>query len=349
MSDIQSHTFDEAFVTEGGETISAPTVAYQSWGTLNKACDNVVVICHALTGNTAADEWFHGLVGAGKTLDPEQHYIICPNSLGSCYGTSGPLSISPETGQPLRADFPEITIRDMVRLQQQLLDHLEVSGIELVVGGSMGGMQALEWSIMDDRPKASILIGMGKEHSPWTIGISHAQRQAIYNDPNWNDGYYSAEAPPRKGLSLARMIAMISYRTDSDYQKKFGRLLQDGTDSYQVESYLNYQGDKLVDRFDAVSYVRLTQAMDSHDIARDRTSGKDVLQNVDIPVLVIGTDSDLLYPIHEQKELAQLLPKGKYQEIESTYGHDAFLIEFEQMNKIIAPFLAEISIPTIYS
>lgn len=349
MSDIQSHTFEETFVTEGGETISSPTVAYQSWGTINKERDNVIVVCHALTGNTAADEWFHGLVGPGKTLDPKQHFIICPNSLGSCYGTSGPLSISPETGDPLRADFPEITIRDMVRLQQRLLDHLRVSGVELVIGGSMGGMQALEWAIMDDRPQAAILIGMGKEHSPWTIGISHAQRQAIYNDPNWKEGYYSAEDPPREGLALARMIAMISYRTDSDYQKKFGRLLQDGTDSYQVESYLNYQGDKLVDRFDAVSYVRLTQAMDSHDVGRDRTSSEDVLQTVDIPVLVIGTDSDLLYPVHEQQELARLLAKGRYHEIESTYGHDAFLIEFEQMDNIITPFLTEISTPTIYS
>ncbi|MCW9707496.1 homoserine O-acetyltransferase MetX [Fodinibius salsisoli] len=349
MSDIKSHTFDEAFVTEGDDTISAPTVAYQSWGSLNEARNNVIVVCHALTGNTSANEWFHGIIGPGKALDPEQHFIICPNSLGSCYGSSGPVSLDPETGQPLRADFPEITIRDMVRLQQQLLDHLQIASIELVIGGSMGGMQALEWSIMDDRPQASILIGMGKEHSPWTIGISHAQRQAIFNDPNWEGGYYSSEKPPRKGLALARMIAMISYRTDGDYRNKFGRLLQDGSDDYQVESYLNYQGGKLVDRFDAVSYVRLTQAMDSHDVGRDRVSSKDALQEVDIPVLVIGTDSDLLYPVHEQQELAQLLPNGRYHEIESIYGHDAFLIEFEQMNNIIAPFLAETSTPTIYS
>lgn len=349
MSDLQSHTFEESFVTEGGETIPSPTVAYQSWGALNKARNNVIVVCHALTGNTAADEWFQGLIGPGKVLDPEHYFIICPNALGSCYGTSGPVSINPENGQRLCADFPEITIRDMVQLQRQLLDHLQVTGIELVIGGSMGGMQALEWSIMDDRPQASTLIGMGKEHSPWTVGISHAQRQAIFNDPNWEGGYYSAENPPREGLAVARMIAMISYRTDSDYKKKFGRLLQDGSDNYQVESYLNYQGNKLVDRFDAVSYVRLTQAMDSHDVGRGRSSSKEALQQVDIPVLIIGTDSDLLYPVHEQQELARLLPHGKYQEIESIYGHDAFLIEFEQMEKMITPFLAEISTPTIYS
>jgi homoserine O-acetyltransferase len=349
MSNKQSHTFTESFVTEKGDTVPSPTVAYQSWGTLNEARNNVIVVCHALTGNTSADEWFQGLLGPGKLLDTEQYFIICPNALGSCYGSSGPASINPDTQQPLRIDFPEITIRDMVQLQQNLLDHLRISGIELVIGGSMGGMQALEWSIMDDRPESSILIGMGKAHSPWTIGISHAQRQAIFNDPNWKDGYYASEAPPRKGLALARMIAMISYRTDSDYQKKFGRLLQDGTEDYQVESYLDYQGDKLVDRFDAVSYVRLTQAMDSHDVGRGRSSCKEALQKIDIPTLVIGTDSDLLYPIHEQQELAKLIPKGQYAEMESTYGHDAFLIEFEQMQNIIAPFLAVPSTPTIYS
>lgn len=345
---IQQYKFKKSFVTESGSAISEPEVAYQTWGKLNKARNNVILVCHALTGNTAADEWFKGIWGKGKTLDPQQHFIICPNVLGSCYGSSGPTSINPETGEPYRADFPTITIRDMVRLQQRLMDELQITGIEMVIGGSMGGMQALEWCIMDNRPQSAVLIGMGKAHSPWAIGISHAQRKAIYNDPNWKEGYYSEEHPPKDGLGLARMIAMISYRTDADYENKFGREPQPDTDQYQVESYLNYQGKKLVERFDAVSYVRLTEAMDSHDIARNRSSYKQVLGNIDIPVMVVGIDTDLLYPIQEQKELADLLSNGRYRLIQSEHGHDAFLIEFEQLNNILVPFLTEKPTSTIF-
>ncbi|SHE57089.1 homoserine O-acetyltransferase [Fodinibius roseus] len=346
---VQQHKLKEPFVTESGQAIPEPLVAYQTWGELNNARNNVFLVCHALTGNTAVDEWFGGLFGPGKTLDPEQQFIICINSLGSCYGSSGPTSQNPETGRPYRIDFPEITIRDMVRLQQKLLDELRITGIELVIGGSMGGMQALEWCIMDDRPRSAVFVGMGKAHSPWAIGISHTQRQAIYNDPNWKEGYYSADQPPRKGLALARMIAMISYRSDADYENKFGRLPQEDGDQFQVESYLNYQGQKLVDRFDAVSYVRLSQAMDSHDVARNRPSYQGVLGQLDIPTLVIGIDTDLLYPVQEQQELAELLPDARYREIRSVHGHDAFLMEFEQMNDLITSFITETPRPTLSS
>ncbi len=344
----QSITFDDPFVTEYGETIPAPTIAYQSWGTLNKERNNAVIVCHALTGNTAADEWFDGLFGPGKTLDPESQFIICPNVLGSCYGTTGPTSVNPETGNPYRADFPKVTIRDIVRLQQRLVDHLDITGIEMLIGGSMGGMQALEWSIMDDRPQSAVLIGMGKAHRPWAIGISHTQRQAIYNDPNWNDGYYSEDQPPKDGLALARQIAMISYRSDADYEQKFGRALQNGNQQFEVESYLNYQGKKLVNRFDAVSYVRLSQAMDSHDVARNRKSYEEVLAQVNIPILVIGIESDNLYPVEEQYELVRLLNNARYRRLQSPHGHDAFLIEFDQLNNIIKPFLIETPTRTVY-
>lgn len=341
MSNQESITFEEPFVTEAGESIPQPTIAYQSWGTLNKARDNVVFVCHALTGNTAADIWFNGLFGTGNTLDPEKQFIICPNVLGSCYGTSGPTSTNPDTGKKYKADFPKVTIRDIVRLQQQLADALDITGIELLIGGSMGGMQALEWSIMDNRPRSAILIGMGKAHRPWAIGISHTQRQAIYNDPKWENGYYTDEQPPKNGLALARMIAMISYRSEADYEDKFGRLKQSDPEQFEVESYLSYQGQKLVNRFDAVSYVRLTQAMDSHDIARNRSSYKKVLAQIKIPILVIGIDSDLLYPVEEQHELVGMLANSRYRTIKSSHGHDAFLIEFEQLNKVIKPFLIE--------
>lgn len=349
MSNQQSHSFEEVFLTENGSYVPNPTVTYQSWGKLNRARNNVVLVCHALTGNTAADEWFSGLFGPGKALDPEHHFIICPNALGSCYGTTGPTSVNPKTDNPYRADFPQITIRDMVRLQQQLLDALGITGIEQVIGGSMGGMQALEWCIMDERPQSAILIGMGKAHNPWAIGISHTQRQAIYNDPNWKDGYYSTEQPPSQGLSTARQIAMISYRSEADYSNKFGRDTQPDNGQFQVESYLNYQGQKLTDRFDAVSYVRLTQAMDSHDVARKRGTYEEVLGSVDIPILVIGIDSDRLYPVQEQHELVGLLPNVRYRTLRSDHGHDAFLIEFDQLNNIIEPFSIETPTATVFS
>lgn len=341
MSTTRTHTFDAAFVTENGAAIPGPTVAYRTWGALNDARDNAVLICHALTGNPKADEWFGGLFGPGNTLDPERQFIVCANVLGSCYGTTGPASLDPDTGAPYRADFPQITVRDMVRLHQQLLNTLDVSGLELVIGGSLGGMQALEFAIMDERPRAAIFIGMGKAHSPWAIGISHTQRQAIYNDPNWNDGYYREGHGPGQGLATARMIAMNSYRSPLDFQAKFGRELQPDSDLLQVESYLNYQGRKLAGRFDAVSYVRLTQAMDSHDVARGRGSYADALANVTIPALAVGIDSDLLYPADEPRELAQLLQQGRYEEIRSPHGHDAFLIEFDQMNTLFNSYLTE--------
>ncbi len=339
MGEVKFHTFKKPFITESGFSISEPKVAYQTWGRLNEKRDNVILVCHALTGNTAADEWFGGLFGSDKILDPEQYFIICPNVLGSCYGTSGPASINPKTGKPYRADFPVVTIRDIVRQQQLLFDELQVTGIKAVIGGSMGGMQALEWCIMDNRPHAAVLIGMGKAHSPWAVGISHAQRQAIYNDPNWKAGYYSNEQQPVRGLATARMIAMNSYRSPDDFNFKFGRNYQAGSKRFQVESYLNYQGEKLAKRFDAASYVHLTEAMDSHDVRHSREGYSEVLGAVEIPIVVTGISSDQLYPTNEQKELAALLPAGVYREIDSPHGHDAFLIEFDQMNAIFNSFL----------
>ncbi|MFH5832760.1 homoserine O-acetyltransferase [Halalkalibaculum sp. DA384] len=338
---VKQYQLQQEFVTESGFTFPDPVIAYKTWGKLNKARDNVILICHALTGNAAADEWFPGLFQAGGILDTDRYYVICTNVLGSCYGSTGPWTTDPRTGNPYRADFPDITIRDIVRYQQQFLDEFDIRGIETVIGGSMGGMQALEFSIMDERVRSAVPIAMGKAHTSWQIGISHAQRQAIFADPNWNDGYYEKGDGPSEGLSAARMMAMISYRCQQDFENKFGRDLQEGHDDlFQVESYLNYQGQKLVNRFDALTYVYLTWAMDTHDVARNRGSYSEILGEVDIPVLVIGINSDLLYPVNEQKELAQLLGNGHYEEITSEYGHDAFLIEFDQLNNIIKPFLS---------
>lgn len=341
MSEIKSYTFEQSLLTELGDIIQTPTVAYRTWGELNRQRNNAVLVLHALTGNTHADEWFGGLFGPGKTIDPDRHFVVCPNVLGSCYGTTGPDSVDPATGKTYRMDFPKVTIRDIVRLHQRLLDKLGVAGLELAIGGSMGGMQALELCIMDPRPRSAVLLGMGKSHSPWAIGISHTQRRAIYNDPNWKHGTYNEDDPPAEGLALARMIAMNSYRSPADFHTKFARKLQGDTAQFQVESYLNYQGKKIVDRFDACSYVRLTQAMDSHDVARNRGSYSEILGGVRKPVLVVGIDSDMLYPVEEQKELAELLPGGEYAEINSRYGHDAFLIEFDQINELARNFAKE--------
>jgi len=331
---------EHPFVTESGCRFEHAEAAYKTWGKLNENRDNVVVICHALTGHAAADEWFWGFFAPNGIFDRENHFVICINVPGSCYGSVGPWTINPDTGEPYKSDFPSLTIRDMVRFQQLVLNQLDIRGIEFVIGGSLGGMQALEFAIMDERVRSAVCIAMGKEHTPWAIGISHAQRRAIQADPVWNDGDYDRDHQPAGGLATARMMAMITYRSPADFDRKFRRNLQEGYDDlYQVESYLDYQGKKLVNRFDAHSYINLTKAMDSHDIARGRGSDEAILNRVKIPVLVVGVDSDLLYPVEEQQELARLLANGTYEEISSYHGHDAFLIEFEKLNKIIRRFL----------
>ena len=337
---LQKYHHKSPFETESGYRFKELEIAYQCWGTLNSDRSNVVLIFHALTGNTAADDWFSGFFTNESWIDFDNQFVICANVLGSCYGTTGPLSTNPETGKPYSGDFPEVSIRDMVRVQQLLLDHLNITGVETVIGGSMGGMLGLEFCCMDDRAESAILIGMGKAHSPWAIGISHAQRQAIAADPKWNNGYYHPEEQPENGLATARMMAMISYRCPENYEDKFGRSVQDGSDPkvFEVESYLTYQGQKLVDRFDANTYVRLSRAMDLHDMARGRGNMRKVLDEISIPVLMVGIDTDVLYPPKEQKELAKLLPNGSYRELRSRYGHDAFLLEFDVLNEIITSF-----------
>jgi homoserine O-acetyltransferase len=336
---VTKTVLNQSFTTESGFEFQCPDVVYKTWGKLNEERDNVILICHALTGHAAADEWFPGIFGEGRVCDPNKYFIICINVPGSPYGSVGPWTLNPKTGKPYLNDFPPITIRDMVKFQQLFLDQLDIRGVELVIGGSLGGMQALEFAIVDERIKSAVLIAMSKAHSPWSVGISHAQRTAIKNDPKWNGGNYEKEDGPKQGLATARMMAMITYRTPIDYETKFGRDLQNDSELFQVESYLNYQGKKLAGRFDAHSYIILTKAMDSHDISRDRGSFIDVLQKVKIPVNVVGIESDHLYPPHEQKDLTALLGNGTYSEIRSTYGHDAFLIEFEQLNSIIHTFL----------
>lgn len=336
--DIKITTLKKNWTTESGTTFPEVDIAWKSWGSLNEKRNNVILICHALTGHAAADEWFSGLFDEGGILDPEKQFILCINVPGSCYGSTGPSSVNPRTGKSWQADFPEITIRDIVFFQQLLLDEWNIQGIELVLGGSLGGMIALEFALMDERVRSAALFAMGKAHSPWAIGISEAQRQAIKTDENWNDGFYDPKHPPAKGLAAARAMAMITYRAPENYEQKFGREIHPEKNIYQVESYLRYQGEKLVGRFDANTYIILSKAMDSHDVSRDRGPFGDVLGALQIPLLVAGFNSDLLYPIEEQRDLANLIPNSHLAELESPYGHDAFLIEFKKLNAELKPF-----------
>ncbi len=326
--------FVDSFTLESGVELRDVPVSYRTWGTLRPAGDNAVVVCHALTGDTAVDTWWEPMIGPGRVLDTERYFVVCANVIGSPYGSVGPLSVNPDTGRPYGPDFPETTIRDTVRLHKELVEALGVRHIRFVTGGSMGGMQVLEWAFYRDLVGAIVPIAVGARHSSWCIGWSEMQRQTIYADPNWKGGRYAPDEPPSSGLAAARMSAIISYRTRASFEDRFGRRRMADDGPYAVESYLRYQGQKLVDRFDANCYVHLTHQMDTHDVARGRKGLAEVIASIKQPALVIGIDTDGLYPLEEQEELAEALPNSELAVINSIHGHDAFLIEFDQMEKI---------------
>ncbi len=350
--DTAFHTLSTPFSLESGEQLFGVQVAYRTWGSLNAARDNAVLICHAFTGSADADYWWAPLFGSGKALDPDRDFIICSNILGSCYGTTGPTSINPKTGEMYGANFPQITVRDMVHLQARFLEELGVysrSGVgvpslKLVIGGSLGGMQVLEWAVLyPERVRALAPIAISGRHSAWCIAWSETQRQAIYADPNWNGGHYSDDHPPTQGLAIARMIAMSTYRSWESFEQRFGRQLQQNKakEQFAISSYLQYQGEKLVERFDANTYVILTHAMDSHDLSRPDRDYESVLRNIPHPTLVVGITTDVLYPPAEQEELANLIPQAKLFWLNSPHGHDAFLIDMDQLNDFVVKFRQE--------
>eukprot|EP00039_Didymoeca_costata_P006707 m.92530 g.92530 ORF g.92530 m.92530 type:complete len:404 (-) comp13357_c0_seq1:2331-3542(-) len=346
------HTVPE-FTFENGSKLRQVPVCYKTWGKLNDSRNNCVVICHALTGNASVDVWWGGMVGEGKSVDTSKYFVICSNVLGSCYGTCGPTSINPDTGKPYGKDFPFTTVRDVVNLQKELLKGLGIEGVQCVIGGSMGGMQVLEWQMIDfPKAQAGVVLSTGARHTPWQIGVSELQRQAIYADPKYNGGAYSLNDKPNRGLAVARQIAMVSYRTHNSYLTKFGRKLaeMDATkqslqrtqsgDPFAVQTYLSYQGQKFVDRgFDANSYITLTRCMDSHDISRNRGDYLKVLNSITQPMLIVGITSDVLYPPVEQIELAEHLGNAELKLIESDEGHDGFLLEQSRIGPLIHQFL----------
>ena len=345
----------QALSLECGAQLAPVTVAYETYGTRNAEGTNAVLICHALTANahaagyhSPADNapgWWDGLIGPGRAFDTTKYFVVCPNILGSCYGTTGPASINPASGEPYRMSFPSFTVRDMIAVQKKLLEALGVNRLAAACGSSLGGMQVLEWAVsFPGFCETAIAISTAAQQSAWCIGLNAAARVAIMNDPAWRNGCYGQQ--PQHGLGLARMIGMISYRSHEEFEQRFGRMRQqplgdafDPENLFQIESYLRHQGEKLVQRFDANTYLCLSRAMDAHDVAFGRGSLRDVLGSVRARVLGLGVSSDLRYPTHEQKAFVRHCPNARYAEIKSLYGHDAFLIEFDQINRLIGEFL----------
>jgi homoserine O-acetyltransferase/O-succinyltransferase len=336
-SGIRTFVIPGAFPLESGAVLHGVTAAWRSWGALDRDRANAVVVCHGLTANADADEWWAPLFGRGRALDPERDFIVCSNVLGSCYGTSGPASVDPLTGTLWGARFPRVTIRDMVRAQRALVSHLGIRRIRLVLGGSLGGMQTLEWALAEPQLVEAIApIATTGRHSPWAIALGEAQRHAIFADSSWRGGAYAPSAPPAKGLAAARMIAMASYRAHAGFAARFGR--ERDADGFAVESWLRAHGERLVRRFDANAYVRLTEAMDTHDVARGRGDYTEVLGSIRQPALVVSIDSDILYPPAEQQELAALIPEARLQTIRSLHGHDGFLVDAAAVNDAVLSF-----------
>jgi len=328
--------YTEAFEFESGQQIQDLEIGFHTYGRLNKAKDNVIWICHALTANADVFDWWKGLVGTGFLFNPEEHFIVCANILGSPYGTSNPLSINPVNGQPYYQAFPQFTIRDIVKAHQLLADHLQIDRIHILIGGSLGGQQAVEWAIIEpERIKNLILIATNARHSPWGIAFNESQRLAIATDRTF---YANTPDGGQKGLKAARSIALLSYRGYKTYSITQQEESDDKTDDYRASTYQSYQGQKLVNRFNAYSYWYLTKTMDSHNVGRGRHGVEKALSLIKARTLVIGIHSDVLFPLEEQKYLFNHIPKSAFAELDSFYGHDGFLIETEALTNIITSF-----------
>ena len=343
-----------------GRTLEPVDVTYETWGTLNAARTNAILITHAFTGDAHAagighdgkPGWWDNMIGPGKAFDTDRYFMICANVLGGCRGTTGPACVNPATGCPYGMEFPLITISDMVRLQAMLLDHLGIQRLLGVAGGSMGGMQVLEWAVAyPDRVLAALPIATTSRHSAQQIAFNEVGRQAIMADPDWNEGrYYETSKPPARGLSVARMVGHITYMSDESMREKFGRkfrtaeALPDFSSVFEVENYLRYRGSQFVDRFDANSYLYITKAMDLFDLTNGHNSLGAALEHALARFLVLSFSSDWLYPTYQSLEIVSAL-RGRnrdvaFCELPSNYGHDAFLVDVAEQTELIRGFLA---------
>ncbi|MGZ3865282.1 MAG: homoserine O-acetyltransferase family protein [Bacteroidia bacterium] len=326
----KTYTYDQTLTLESGETLPSLEIAYHTYGTLNKEKNNVIWVCHALTANADVFDWWPGLFGEDHFYNPKDYFIVCANNLGSCYGTTGPVKTN------TFSKFPHITIRDMVSGHEILRKHLGIEKIHTVMGGSQGGQQALEWAIQQpDLFDNLILIATNAQHSPWGIALNESQRLAIAADETLNTDTPSGG---QKGLAAARSIALLSYRNYNTYGETQKEETLEKRDDFKSSSYQRYQGQKLVNRFDAYSYITLSKAMDSHNVGRGRESVEKALGRVKAKTLVIGVSSDLLFPLTEQRFLANHIPNAFYQVIDSFYGHDGFLIETEKLTNEVKQF-----------
>jgi len=359
----------DKMILESGAQLGPVTIAYETYGELSQNKDNAILIAHAFSGDSHvagyyADDtnkvkpgWWDAAVGPGKGIDTDKFFVICSNILGSCMGSTGPASIDPETKKPYGLSFPMVTIGDMVDAQKKLIDHLDITSLLAVIGGSVGGMQVLEWCIRyPDMVRSAIPIATTMRHSALAIAFNEVARQAIMADPNWNRGNYHNSAPPDTGLAVARMIGHVTYLSDEAMRRKFGRRLQDknnfsfGFDvDFQVESYLRHQGSKFVQRFDANSLLYITKASDYFDLGHSGGKGatSKELSKSDSKFLVISYSSDWLYPTYQAKELVQTLKRSgqdvSFCEIEADAGHDAFLIPDERLHNLLRGFLDGVS------
>jgi len=356
----------DEIILESGEKLGPITIAYETLGTLSDDKDNVILILHALSGDShvagyyGEDDqkpgWWDIMVGPGKGIDTDRYFVICSNILGSCMGTTGPCSINPKTGQPYGLGFPVITIGDMVRIQKTLMDHLGINKILSVIGGSIGGLQVLEWCVAyPEMVISSIPLASTTRHSALAIAFNEVARQAIMADPNWNNGDYYSGPKPDLGLAVARMIGHITYLSDESMRHKFGRRLQDKSDfsfnfdaDFQVESYLRYQGKKFVERFDANSFLYITKAADYFDLKKQQGSGSMLrpFSRTRAKFLVASFTSDWLYPTYQSKAMVQSMKKTgldvSFCEIDAEWGHDAFLLPSDRLTALVRGFLERV-------
>lgn len=335
---VKFYHYQHEFTLENGDTLPELTIAYHTFGILSPQKDNVIWVCHALTANSDVADWWPHTVEPGKFLDPERYFIVCANILGSHYGTTGPLTPNPLTDRPWYGTFPEITVRDMVACHRLLAEHLGIRQVKMLIGSSIGGFQCLEWSVIHPGfAENLVLIATSARSKPWAIAFNESQRMALENDPTFGEANENAGGA---GLATARSIALLSYRGQTAYDRT-----QDDpeagtkTSKYKASSYQRYQGEKLRRRFNAYSYYRFTQAIDSHNIGRGRDSIEKVLAGIRSRCCIVAISSDILFPPSEHDILRENIPGAEYHLIDSDFGHDGFLIEHEKLNRIILNFL----------